>query len=106
MRLALRIIGFVLAAGAVILFAGDVIAGWQAGGLTLRPIGQIWRTLDVASLNGLQVGIERYVWPPLWSSVVFPILLVPASLACAVLALIFLWFGRSRRSARKIFGRR
>ena len=105
MRLVWRVLGWIFAAAALVLLLGDVIAWRQMGSFALRSLGLVWRNLDVASLNGLQVVLERYLWPPLWSDLVFPLLLLPGAPLAALLALVFLLLGRRRRGGGRLFGR-
>ncbi len=72
-------------------------------GFQLRPAGELWSHIDVASLNLVQAVIERYVWPPLWDPVIFSLLLLPAIVIPAVpgLVLVVLCHGRVKRRRRR-----
>ncbi|MDJ0948822.1 MAG: hypothetical protein QNJ94_07865 [Alphaproteobacteria bacterium] len=78
-------------------------AGWEiyvffAGGkYATLSLGQLWYMLDRTSLNGIQVGLERYVWPPLWDPAMVSLLKAPAWPAFAVIGLLTAWACRDRR---------
>ncbi len=103
MRKAGYILGwlFILAALAVALW--EVLARDEAAGLQLRPAGELWYRIDVASLNLVQAVIERYVWPPLWDPVLSSLLHLPAVVVPAVpgLVLVVLCHRRSKRKRGK-----
>lgn len=65
--------------------------------LRLHALGEIWFRLSPGSLNLLQAGLERHVWPPLWDPGVTTLLLAPAVAVFSVLALFFLLLALRRR---------
>jgi hypothetical protein len=72
----LRILGLLFLA----LAAGALGIGawlWLAGHDLSQPLGQLWFTVDKASLNLTQAIIQRYVYAGLWDSVMVPWLLLP-----------------------------
>lgn len=62
-------------------------------------LGEAWYALSVESLNLTQVVIERYIWPPLWSEALLPLLQTQFWLVCLGLAIFFglFWFIAMRR---------
>lgn len=54
----------------------------------LGPVGRLWFHVDVTSLNAAQVVFERYLWPPLWQDILFPVLMLPAPALLLVLACV------------------
>ena len=60
-----------------------------AGHDIAQPAGQIWFTVDKASLNLTQAIIQRYIYAAFWDSVMVPLLLMPAWKALGLLVLIF-----------------
>ena len=68
-----------------------------------HSLGQLWYTLDRASLNAAQAGIQRHVWPPLWDPILITALRAPAWPTFAVLGLGLAWLFRDRR--RRTFRR-
>lgn len=74
--------------------------------LVMSPLGKVWFEFHNASLNGLQVGIQRKLNIPwLWDSVFVTILQMPAWLVFVILSAILFWLGRkSKISWRKRFG--
>ncbi len=80
------------------LFARDPEKGFQ-----LRPAGELWKHIDLGSLNLVQAVIERYIWPRLWVQVVFKQLLLPSILIPLVpeLVLLTLCYMRVRRRRKR-----
>ena len=90
MRSLLLVLGLILLA-----LAGALLLAYEG-----RPpaLGRIWAEWHVASLNGLQAGVERYLWPPLWDELLFPVLRQRADLVLGVLGgLLVLLSRRARR---------
>jgi hypothetical protein len=56
--------GAVLALAIALATAGLMLAGHLAGVDIMQPLGGLWFAVDAASLNVLQVVIERHIWPP------------------------------------------
>ncbi len=92
---------FMLAALAVALW--EILGRDPDKGFQFRPAGELWSRIDADSLGLVQVVLERYVWPPLWDSVLFNLLLLPAIVVPAVpgLALLVLCHARPKRKRRK-----
>jgi hypothetical protein len=83
------------ALGWIFALATLAAAGWAAalGGpaaILSRPLGELWFRLHPGSLNLLQAVVERYIWPPLWDPAISSILLSPATMVLAILAVAFL----------------
>jgi hypothetical protein len=83
------------ALGWIFALAALAAAGWAAalGGpadILTRPLGELWFRLHPGSLNLSQAVIERYICPPLWDPAISSVLLSPAALVFAVLAMAFL----------------
>jgi hypothetical protein len=94
-------LGALLALAIALATAGLMLAGYLAGVDIMQPLGGLWFAVDAASLNVLQVVIERYIWPPLWSRAVFPVINTSAPLVAlfsSLAALLLLWLGWRRRS--------
>lgn len=100
-----RILGWlaiVVAAATLLLMIVARFAGQGPG----QPLGQLWFTVDVASLNLLQAVVERQLWPPIWDYAVFPVLQLPAivvTVAAAVLGALLLVVTRRRGHRRRLF---
>jgi len=61
------------------------------GRLVFTSLGEHWYSIDPASLNTAQAGIERHVAPFLWDPIISTILLTPAWIVAGILgALIYL----------------
>jgi hypothetical protein len=90
MRLVVRILGFLLLAGALLAAAWQFQLWAQSGRFIPLALGQMWFKLDASSLNLTQAVIERYVWPPLWDPVILTVLRWPAWAVLGLPALILL----------------
>ncbi|MDX1710674.1 MAG: hypothetical protein R3316_06005 [Rhodovibrionaceae bacterium] len=97
MRLIVRIIGWLFVALALVVLGLDIAASGGEGGFKLVPLGQLWFELHSSSLNLVQAVIERYLWPPLWQSVLFPIVQLPAAVVFGALGLAILLLSLIRR---------
>lgn len=88
----LQIIGDVFVALGLAL-AG--LAGWLAfsGQDMTRAAGQLWFSLDSASLNTLQSIVQRYLHPGLWDNVAVPLLLRPAWEVAVFLVMLSITIG-------------
>lgn len=62
-------------------------------------LGEAWYALSVESLNLTQAIIERFIWPPLWSDAILPLLQMPFWFICLALSLFFglFWLIAARR---------
>lgn len=94
----LRVIG-----GLLLLMAAAAL-GWDAyrylvvgGPFRLSAAGELWYALDPGSLNLLQAGIQRHLWPALWDPGLVTILLWPAAAVLGVLGLVLFLLGARRR---------
>ncbi len=83
---------------AVVAYEVNLAMGDQA--YRMIPAGELWFSLDVASLNLVQAVVERYIHPVLWQHVLFPVLLWPADLVLGVPGLVLLAFLMFRRRRR------
>lgn len=93
---------------AVLLFLGALVRiwfDWQATTSEAEPfrfteIGAVWANIHFGSLQVIQPAIERYIGPWLWEWVMFPILLAPLAPVLLVLAALFWFWGRKKKSRR------
>jgi hypothetical protein len=94
-RRALAWIFFVLA---LVAAGRDGLLLWETGTYNAVTLGEIWYTVDRASLNLVQAVIERYLHPFLWQNVLFPLLYWPAWAVLIGFAVVFaVLSGRRRR---------
>ena len=103
MRIMACILGWLFVLAALAVAVWEVLSPDEEAGVQLRPAGELWKHIDVGSLNLVQAVIERYIWPPLWDPVLFSLLLLPAIVVPAVpgLVLAVLCHARARRRRRK-----
>ena len=98
-----RILGWLLAAAAIIVVGRDLMAYWYQGAWSFVATGALWSQLHPDSLLLLQPAIQRHVfafYPEIWDQLFIPLLELPAAAVLAGLALIFLVIFRRRRSRR------
>lgn len=106
MRRMLGILGLLLLATGLAVLV--LIVSAVASGLSpWQPLGSLWFAFDADSLNGAQVLVERYAWPPLWSRLALPLLALPApwpaaaALAAGALACGYAWWTPSKGAKPK-----
>jgi hypothetical protein len=99
MKIAVRLLGLVLLAGALLAAAWQFQLWAQTGRFIPLALGQMWFNIDPSSLNLVQAVIERYVWPSLWDPVILTVLRWPAwaVLGLPALVLLILPIGKGRR---------
>ncbi len=112
-----RFLGLWFWAGAVVAAIYDGTKSLAATHLVTTPLGETWFALHPASLNGLQVAIERHladflantlggafadIGYTLWNPVIQTVLQSPSWLVFGVLGLVFLWAGRKRERTRRV----
>ena len=99
----LKVIGWLLVAAALVLLGRDLVEWIQAGRWVATSGGKAWYSVSPGSLNLVQAVIERHIWKPLWSPVLW-VLLQPVWLALAVPGLVLAFLPRRNRRRRR-FGR-
>jgi hypothetical protein len=94
----LRVIGGLLLMMAAAAFGWDAYRYFAAGGpFRLSAAGELWYALDPGSLNLLQAGIQRRLWPELWDPGLVTVLLWPAVAVLGALGLVLFLLGARRR---------
>ena len=88
-----RALGWLLLAMAVAVVVHDGLVWWSEGSFRLFGLGELWSQLDIGSLSRAQGAVQRHLSGDLWTSVVGPVLKVPAVLAFFVLGVVCLWIG-------------
>ena len=97
-RLFFKSLGLLCLVLAVVTAVLDLTRSIANSAMTITALGAEWASFNVASLQYLQVGIERHLgFPWLWTHIVQNILLLPTWLVFLVLATILLWLGRKRK---------
>jgi hypothetical protein len=97
----LRIIAWLLLAGAVFAAGLDGLAYLETGEYAPLPLGQVWATIHRGSLLLVEPGIVRHLHPALWEDVVFPLLQAPAWLVATVSGGILGILARERTPRRR-----
>ena len=83
---------------AVVSAVLDLTRSIANSAMTITAFGEEWARFNVASLQYLQVGIERHLGLPwIWTHGVQNLLLLPTWLVFLVLATILLWLSRKRK---------
>ncbi len=78
-------------------FLGLAILLFALHGGATPSLGKVWADFHVASLNLVQAVIERYLWPPLWSDILFPVIRQRADLVLGGIGLVLVLISRHRR---------
>lgn len=93
-----KLVGWTLLAAALAVIGWELWSWWETGALNARTAGELWFQLDVSSLNGFQVLIQRHLeWPSLWDDWIVPVLSWPAWLLLLVPALVLTVLCRNRK---------
>ena len=100
----LRVVGWLLILAALVLLGRDFYLWFASGHWAATLAGKLWHQLSPDTLDRLQAGIERHVWPRLWSDVIAPVLQQPAWLVLGVAGLVLAVIPRRGRKRRR-FGR-
>ena len=101
-RIVLRVIGWLLVAGAAVMAVREAMMWAQSGAWTPIAAGQLWFDIHKDSLQLVQPAIERYILPALWDPVILTVLQWPAWAVLGAPGLVLaLWVGRRRRPKPK-----
>jgi len=96
-----RVIGWILIIAALAAFAYGASGLARGEGFTMHAAGELWYRLHPDTLNMLQAGIQRNVWPYLWDPLIVTVLLWPALLVLGVPGLLLVWLFRRRNGYRR-----
>ena len=97
MRLALRVVGTLLIAFAVILIIIDGTRSLAANGLVFTPLEATWQSMHAESLAAVRDFLSSRLFGPVLEPVVSAILSFPGWAVIGVPGLLLAWAGRSRR---------
>jgi hypothetical protein len=97
MRLALRVVGTLLIAFAVILIIIDGTRSLAANGLVFTPLEATWQSMHAESLAAVREFLDTRLFGPVLEPVVSAILSFPGWAVVGVPGLLLAWAGRSRR---------
>ena len=90
------LVGWILAAAALVAFANDVVSFAQTGTYRVIPAGEVWFNGHVASLNLTQAVVQRFLHPLLWDPVIATMLQWPAWSLLGAPAAIFIAIAPNR----------
>lgn len=96
MRLILRTLGTWLLSIAVILAVIDGTKSLAANRLVMTPLGDIWTSLNVASLQWVEAFLQSRFFGAMLSPLLAGLLTVPAFVVVGVPAVLLAFLGRSR----------
>jgi hypothetical protein len=97
----LRAIGWAFIVLGLLVLGRDLWAWGQGGPFRMISGGELWFTLDNASLNLVQAVTQRYVAAALWDPVAVTVLLWPAALTLAGFGVILVLLFQGRRRRRR-----
>ncbi len=92
-----RIIGWLLLVLAIAVAGHEAIISLDAGEYRVFAGGELWRKIDLASLNMAQAGIQRRLWPWLWDPIILNVLLLPTWVVLGVPGAVMAWMFRIRK---------
>lgn len=87
-------IGVAFFAISILTLGNDAHMTFEAAQIDYKPIGQYWYELSIGTYNGIQVLLERYVWPPLWDPVLLSIIQWPVWVLTLPIGIILFVWGR------------
>jgi hypothetical protein len=90
----LTILGLAFIAVSILALGWDAQLSFAEAEPTFKPIGLYWYELHVGSYNGIQVLLERYIWPPLWDPVLLSIIQWPVWVLFLPIGILLFIFGR------------
>lgn len=92
----LRVLGWLLLAGAAVALIPDIFRSISAGTIDTQPIGALWYALSPGSLIRAQAWVQAYIDPAVWNRGIFPLLTMPAWVPTGFLGVVFLLVTRRR----------
>ena len=100
MKTVARLSGLLLLISALLVLGADLAAAGRDADGEFMSLGALWFNLHAGSLNVVQAVVERYIWPPLWDQILFPVLQWPAALVFGVLGVVLIGLGFLRLPQR------
>ncbi|MEM1366355.1 MAG: hypothetical protein AAGH82_11465 [Pseudomonadota bacterium] len=104
-KMCFRAIAAIALLAALAAAIADIARSIANQSLTLEPLGLTWRKWHPSSLQQAEFGVQQYVSPDAWYSVVTPMLLLPTALVFAGLALVLYLIGHRYRRPRVAIAR-
>lgn len=90
----LTVLGILLIAIAILALGFDAQLSAEDAEPQFKALGQWWYELDRGSYNGIQVLLERHIWPPLWDPVLLTAVQWPVWVVVAPVGILLFIFGR------------
>ena len=94
-----RLLGLLILAIAVITAVLDIARSIADSALVVTSLGEDWVNVSAVSLNQAQFAIQEFLHPWIWDPVIQSILILPSWIVFTVIALLFLWIGRKKKSS-------
>ncbi len=88
------ILGVILIAIAILVLGADAQLSFEASEPRYKPLGEYWYELHRGSYNGIQVLLERYLWPPLWDPLLLGIIQWPVWALTGPIGILMFAYGR------------
>ena len=95
-RIAGRILGWLLLALAFLAAGVEAVGSLQAGEWQSLALGQVWYDLDRGSINLMQAVVQRNLHPAIWDPGVIALLQWPTWLVAGVPGFMLLLLSRRR----------
>ncbi len=105
MRLVVRNTGLLLLVLCAGMLCYDLVRTVLSGELQITDVGSLWVAVHSTSLQELEAGISRYLWPFLWHPVMVTFLLLPAFAVVGVVGVLLMIAGRRRTRSGQLFSR-
>ena len=91
-----RVLGWMLVLAGIVVGVKDAIVWQQTGEYPLATVGELWFSVDPASLNTLQAVVQRHLSPQIWDPGIQTLLLWPAVATFVVAGLVLMLVFRRR----------
>ena len=89
----LRIAGLVMISFALLFGAVDLYRDVTHFGSQITVLS-IWTMLSLRSMNWVEMIVENYIWAPIWTNAIAPVLLLPAWIFFGITGVLVFFMGR------------
>jgi hypothetical protein len=91
----LRIAGLIMISAALMFGAVDIYRDAIHSGSQISVLS-IWAMFSMKCMTWVQMFIQNYIWAPIWSNGIGPILLLPAWIFFGIAGLLVFFLGRRK----------